>query len=98
MAIAAAGTGGGNGGRVGCGSSGSSAKHHHKATPTPTPVPFAAAVAAPIAVTTDVNLPRWFILVNGKSGALSDGVFHTYCADGYWSGPAGSPNPNSGTA
>lgn len=83
----------------GCGSSGASGKHRHKATATPTPMPkpFAAAVAVPMALTTDTNLPRWFILVNGKSVPSPMAFFTPTVLTVNGTGPAGSPNPNSGT-
>ena len=87
---------------AGCGSSSGGLRIVPTVTPTPTatatPVPFAPAKAVPLAVTSDPNLPHWFILVNGNSVPSPMALFTPTVLTVNGSGPAGSPNPNSGTA
>ncbi|MGO9061250.1 MAG: hypothetical protein ACLQU2_28290 [Candidatus Binataceae bacterium] len=91
---------------AGCGSSSSgppvlvpaaTATATKTATATATPVPFAPAKAVPLAVTSDPNLPHWFILVNGSSVPSPMALFTPTVLTVNGTGPAGSPNPNSGT-
>jgi len=94
-------------GAAGCGSSSSgppvlvpaaTATATVTATATATPVPFAPAKAVPLAETTDPNLPHWFILVNGSSVPSPMALFTPAVLTVNGTGPAGSPNPNSGTS
>jgi hypothetical protein len=79
-------------GGAGCGSSGGGSP----SISTPK-VPFAPAKAVALAATTDPNLPHWFILVNGSSILSPMALFTPSVLTVNGSGPAGSPNPNSGT-
>jgi len=90
-------------GASGCGSSGGGfpvvgQTATPTATATATPVPFAPAKAVPLAVTSDPNLPHWFILVNGSSVPSPMALFTPTVLTVNGTGPAGSPNPNSGTS
>ena len=73
-------------------------RRRQTATATATPVPFAPAKAVPLAVTSDPNLPHWFILVNGSSVPSPMALFTPAVLTVNGTGPAGSPNPNSGTS
>jgi hypothetical protein len=84
MALAVAAT-------IGCGSSGGGFTAVVPARP------FAPAKAVPLAVTIDPNLPHWFILVNGSSVPSPMALFTPSVLMVNGTGPAGSPNPNSGT-
>lgn len=81
---------------AGCGSSGGGFPVVAP-TATPTPVPLAPAKAVPLVETTDPNLPHWFILVNGNSVPSPMALFTPTVLTVNGTGPAGSPNPNSGT-
>ncbi len=90
-------------GATGCGSSDNGALIlRATAAPTPTatatPLPLAPAKAVPLVETIDPNLPHWFILVNGQSVPSPMALFTPTVLTVNGAGPAGSPNPNSGTA
>ena len=84
---------------AGCGSS-DDAPPATSPTPTATVTvtrPLAQATAVPMPVTSDSTLPRWFFLVNGSSVPTPLVSFTPSVLTVNGAGPAGAPNPNSGT-
>ncbi len=77
----------------GCGSSGGGLP-----APRSTPVPFAPIKPQTLVVTTDPNLPHWFVLVNGNSVPSPVAQFTPSVLMVNGAGPAGAPNPNSGNS
>jgi len=84
---------------AGCGSS-DDAPPAMSPTPTATVTvtrPLAQAIAVPMPVTSESTLPRWFFLVNGSSVPIPLVSFTPSVLTVNGAGPAGAPNPNSGT-